>query len=427
MVELVYHKPIPGFDGYTASYEGDIYSWKKGRPYKLAHFISGNGYRNVPLVPSKGNRGINRGIHTFTAKAWLPNPNNYPIVNHKDANKENNRVDNLEWVTHRENVLHARRNGLGVKGRKVYQLDISFGYPGTIINEFKSIKEAAKKTGINNRTISQVCTAKSGVRTDGYRAGRKTAGGFGWCYKEDFGNLTESVHGCSRTVEQYTIEGKFIKSYSSLKEAAKAVGKSHSNISNVCTGKQKTCGGFIWKYGKQKKRGKSDLENETKEWKILKRFPGHKISKDGRVYSISYRKTLVGSVRPDGRRSVTIADKDGKLITIAVYRLVAQAYLPNPNKYKKVNHLDHDPSNDNVENLEWCDHRRDSQYTYDMELNKQAKPVLQFSLNGKTIIKRYKSASEACKVLKLPQGSLSNVLNGRNQTCHGFRWCYETE
>lgn len=426
-VELLYHKPIPGFTGYTATYEGDIFSWKKkGDPLKLSLFLSGSGYFNVPLVPSEGGKGKNRGVHTFVAKAWIPNPKRLPQVNHKDGNKQNNCVDNLEWVTSQENNLHARKNGLGVKGRKVYQLDISSGHPGTIIKEFKSIKEAGKKTGVNNRTISQVCTAKSGTRTDGYRAGRKSAGGFGWCYKEDFGNLTESIHGCSRTVEQYTVDGVFVKNYSSLRDAAKAVGTTHSNISRVCTEQQKSAKGFVWKYGKQKKRGKSDLEKETKDWKILKRFPGHKISKDGRVYSISYRRILTGSVRHDGRCSVTIFDKEGKLVTVYIYRLVAQAYLPNPQKYRKVNHLDHDPSNDKVENLEWCDHKRDSQHTYDMELNKKARPVLQISLDGKTIVKRYKSASEACRVLKLPLGSLNNVLNDKTKICHGFKWCYET-
>lgn len=418
-VELLYHKPIPGFPGYTATYEGDIFSWKKkkGEPLKLVLHLSGTGYLTVSLVPSEGGKGKNRGVHTFVAKAWIQNPKKLPQVNHKDGNKQNNCVDNLEWVTSQENNLHARKNGLGVKGRKVYQLDISSGHPGTIIKEFKSIKEAGKKTGINNRTISQVCTAKSGTRTDGYRAGRKSAGGFGWCYKEDFGNLTESIHGCSRTVEQYTVDGVFVKSYSSLRDAAKAVGTTHSNISRVCTEQQKSAKGFVWKYGKQKKRGKSDLEKETKDWKILKRFPGHKISKDGRVYSISYRRILTGAVKPDGRRYVTIADKEGKLITTAVCKLVSRLYLPNPGKSKKIYHIDRDLTNDNIENLDWYDNT---------ELNKKARPVLQISSDGKTIVKRYKSASEACRVLKLPLGSLNNVLNDKTKICHGFKWCYET-
>lgn len=420
-VEIVFHRSIPGFEGYTASYEGKIYSWKKGYAAKLTHFEAGSGYLNISLLSTREKKQLNRGVHTFVAKAWLPNPKKLPQVNHKDTNKRNNCVNNLEWSTSRDNALHARKNGKGIKGRKVYQLDKK----GNVIKEYKSIKEASKKTGANNRTISQVCTAVGGVRTDGYKSGRKTAGGFGWCYKEDFGKLKEKVHGCSRTVDQYTVDGKFVKSYTSLNDAGKAVDKSHSNISNVCTGKQKTAGGFIWKYGAPKAVLKSKIEKESKNWVILKRFPGHKVSKDGRIYSISYRRVLEGSRRPDGRRSVTIADNTGKLITIAVYRLVAQAYLPNPDKHKKVNHLDHDPSNDNVENLEWCNHSRDSQYTYDMELNKQARPVLQ--LKDDNIVQRYKSSSEACRTLKMPKGSLSSALSGKSKTCYGFKWQYETE
>ena len=149
------------------------------------------------------------------------------------------------------------------------------------------------------------------------------------------------------------------------------------------------------------------------------------MSKDGRIYSISYRRILEGAKRPDGRKYVTIADKTGKLITIAVYRLVAHAYLPNPNKYKKVNHLDHDPSNDKVENLEWCNHSRDAQHTYDMELHKKARPILQ--IKGISIVKRYKSAGEACRLLKFPSGALHRALNNRNKTYEGFKWQYEEQ
>ena len=413
MCEIIYHQPIPGFDGYTATRDGDIYSWKKKGKPPLKLKLTYEEYVNVALIPTGGGLALNRGVHTFVAKAWIPNPKNKPTVNHKDFNTYNNSVSNLEWMTRPEQAQHARDNGVGIKGREVCQLDLD----GNLIATFKSIVEAAKKTHIGNRDISQVCVGKRG---------RKTAGGFMWCYKED---LQEGVpvgkHGCSRPVLQYTLDDIFVRRFESVGDAAAAINKSHSNISRVLSGHQKTAGGFKW-YDVEDEEidERTEIEKESEDWVILERFPGHKISKDGRVYSILYRRTLAGSTKQDGRHYVTISDNKGKLISIAVYRLVALAYIPNPNNYRKVNHLDHDPSNDLVENLEWANHSRDAQHTYDEELNAAARPVIQISLEGK-FIRRYRSLAEACRALKISRGALGNVLNGRNQTCAGFRWMYD--
>lgn len=63
-----------------------------------------------------GNRG-NYLVHRAVAEAFIPNPNNLPCVNHKDGNKNNNEADNLEWVTHQQNSLHAVKGGLIKTGK----------------------------------------------------------------------------------------------------------------------------------------------------------------------------------------------------------------------------------------------------------------------------------------------------------------------
>ena len=117
-------KEIEGFPCYAVSNFGNVYSNKKmsdgeykilkpgisGRDYKR-----GYGYYFVNIFDSNG-KVRNRSIHRLVTTAFIPNPENKPWVNHKDCNKMNNHVSNLEWCTERENYDHAIKNGLFLSG-----------------------------------------------------------------------------------------------------------------------------------------------------------------------------------------------------------------------------------------------------------------------------------------------------------------------
>lgn len=100
-------RPIPGHPSYYASRCGKVYSRHTNRVLKDCNCA---GYRQVAL--STNGRAKTFKVHRLIAKTFIPNLNSKPDVNHKDGNKANNYVGNLEWCTELENVQHAVRTGL---------------------------------------------------------------------------------------------------------------------------------------------------------------------------------------------------------------------------------------------------------------------------------------------------------------------------
>lgn len=101
-------KPVIGFEGlYEVAWCGAIRNARTGR--WLTPCVKDDGYTTVKLY--KDNKGYQKSVHRVVAEAYIPNPENKPQVNHKDLNKKNNEVPNLEWVTQAENQSHAIRNG----------------------------------------------------------------------------------------------------------------------------------------------------------------------------------------------------------------------------------------------------------------------------------------------------------------------------
>ena len=96
-------KRIPNYENYIIYDTGELFNETTGQ--MLNGSIRLSGYKQYRL--SKNNEKINFYAHRLVAEAFLPNPNNLPIVNHKDGNKLNNNLDNLEWVSYSENCEHA--------------------------------------------------------------------------------------------------------------------------------------------------------------------------------------------------------------------------------------------------------------------------------------------------------------------------------
>jgi hypothetical protein len=105
---------IEGFEGlYEIDTQGNVYSILQTRSRRkgiLKQYQNEHGYMKVNLYDLQG-RCKKKYVHRLVASAFIPNPENKKVVNHKDCNVKNNNVDNLEWMTQSENILYAVKLG----------------------------------------------------------------------------------------------------------------------------------------------------------------------------------------------------------------------------------------------------------------------------------------------------------------------------
>lgn len=165
-------------------------------------------------------------------------------------------------------------------------------------------------------------------------------------------------------------------------------------------------------------------------WKPINGYEGlYEVSDEGEVMSLKYyggsrRHLMKFTPDKDGYLQVGLY-KDKKCKKRKVHRLVAEAYLPNPNNYDCINHKNENKTDNRAENIEWCSKAYNNAYGERVKTipQKKKRPIVQKTLAGEPI-KVWESASDAGRTKEYTQSGISLCLTGRNKTYKGFLWQY---
>lgn len=255
-------KPIKGYEGYyEISNFGKVRSLdrivkqgtslRKVKAKTINLHIGAYGYPCVSLCKDGKTKCF--PIHRLLARAFIPNPENKPHIDHIDTDKTNYRLDNLRWCTQKENMnnpltLAFCKERVYTKERtekinktkierkrktapkKIYQFDKN----GYLIKEYNSIREASIENNISRETISRCCHKEA-----------MTAGGYLWSFKEDDVPVYKIIRHNIKPIYQYDRNGIFIKKWDSISDAIRATGIVNISRSAKCENPR---GKYIWRY-----------------------------------------------------------------------------------------------------------------------------------------------------------------------------------
>lgn len=165
-------------------------------------------------------------------------------------------------------------------------------------------------------------------------------------------------------------------------------------------------------------------------WKAVVGYEGlYEVSDQGRIRSLNYHRTgkwkiIKLSQMKQGYLKAVLC-KNKKATTYRVHRLVAMAFIPNPNNLPEINHINECPWDNRVENLEWCNHKYNCNHGTRVEriVKNNSKQVGQCTFDGKLIFV-FPNTGEAARQTGFSRGNIISCCNGNRKTCGGFMWKY---
>jgi hypothetical protein len=459
-IQEVVWKSIPGYSNYEASDNGKIRNKHKK---ELTSFDNKSGFKVCKLT-SDNNKRHAKKIDYLVAITYLSNDNNYTLIKHLNNINSDDNLLNLKWISVDEIKL-SENNRIIEKDKLIDiniinnsdNIEIWKSIPnfsnyeastfGNIRNE-KKIKNLIfnkNQAGylllslVNNNNITYTVRVhqiigltflenpenkptinhKNQIKDNNYLDNLEWS-----TMKEQNSSENKIKNGGERiyrAIIKYDLNDNQIGKYESMKIASLQNNISYDCIKTCARGKTKTAGGYIWKYEVHE-----DLPEEI--WKnidpkFIDNNIGYKISNKGRVKNKhEYLHSL--AVSETGYIRISISNKE-----YGAHRLVSQSFIPNPNNYSIVNHLDGIKYNNFVENLEWSTIKLNNIHAIETGLSSTQKKVNQYSLNGK-FIKEFESISKASIAMNVAGASISYASiankniekNEKYATCANYIW-----
>jgi len=189
----------------------------------------------------------NERIHRLVAMMFIPNPGNLPYVNHKDENKQNNTIENLEWCTAKYNTNYGtcqarRAKTLSDKLTEMSKIINQYDLKGNFIRSFQG-KKSIIQTGLRYETVRRCCKRQ-----------QKTSGGYVYRFDGDDFSLAKDRRNndcCKKKILQFDMNGNYLATFLGAREASKSVsGKDMilPGISRCCRGGRPSAYGYKWRY-----------------------------------------------------------------------------------------------------------------------------------------------------------------------------------
>lgn len=327
------------------------------------------GYLKVSLLINGKTKLVS--VHRLVAEAFIANPQNLPVINHKNEIKHDNRAINLEWCTTKYNINYGTgRNRSAMKKMETHGKAIcQYRKNGELVMKHQCVTVAARQTGYDYRGISKACKGKS-----------MSYKGFVWRYEEepfdkyqinrDYKNQKKPK---CRTILQYSKDGKLIRVFEDgIRDIRKAFGKS-SSIHDCIEGKTLTAYGYIWRY---------DGQEAPKPIERKKRIV---------QYSLDYEVVAIHNSLTEAAKSVMAKHSTSISNCLQGRTTTSLGFI----------------------------------WKYEDEGTPLFRRINQMNLDG-TLVRQYKTIGEVLRQFGQKKMSpISQCINGKAKSAFGFKWVYD--